>query len=112
VLQLSQSVDDTAWAASHDGRLYATDNGTGTVDVVTGPFTPGSVFVAVPPCDADGAPATCPGPGFPANYLGSLNSWTGHISRVAVHGAGAEPAGDAVRVTGPVSHRAGKSQSR
>jgi hypothetical protein len=93
VLRLSQSVDDTAWAASHDGRLYATDNGAGTVDVVTGPFTPGSVFVAVTPCDANGAPATCPGPGYPANYLGSLNPWTGHISRVAVHGAVLNPQG-------------------
>jgi hypothetical protein len=93
VLRLSQSVDDTAWAASHGGRLYATDNGAGTVDVVTGPFTPGSMFVAVTPCDADGAPATCPGPGFPANYLGSLNPWTGHISRVAVHGAVLNPQG-------------------
>ena len=93
VLRLSQSVDDTAWATSHDGRLYATDNGAGTVDVVTGPFTPGSVFTAVTPCDANGAPATCPGPGYPANYLGSLNPWTGHISRVPVHGAALNPQG-------------------
>jgi hypothetical protein len=93
VLRLSQSVDDTAWATSHNGRLYATDNGAGTVDVVTGPFTPGSVFTAVTPCDANGAPATCPGPGFPANYLGSLNPWTGHISRVPVHGAALNPQG-------------------
>ena len=93
VLRLSQSVDDTAWATSHDGRLYATDNGAGTVNVVTGPFTPGSVFVAVTPCDANGAPATCPGPGYPANYLGSLNPWTGHISRVAMHGAVLNPQG-------------------
>jgi hypothetical protein len=93
VLRLSQSIDDTAWATSHDGRLYATDNGAGTVDVVTGPFTPGSVFVAVTPCDANGAPATCPGPGYPANYLGSLNPQTGHISRVAVHGAVLNPQG-------------------
>jgi len=93
VLRLSQSVDDTAWATSHDGRLYATDNGAGTVDVVTGPFTPGSVFVAVTPCDANGAPATCPGPGYPANYLGSLNPRTGHISRVAVHGPVLNPQG-------------------
>lgn len=93
VLRLSQSVDDTAWATSHDGRLYATDNSAGTVDVVTGPFTPGSVFAAVTPCDANGAPATCPGPGYPANYLGSLNPWSGHISRVPVHGAVLNPQG-------------------
>ncbi|MGI8446082.1 MAG: hypothetical protein ACR2MP_02625 [Streptosporangiaceae bacterium] len=93
VLRLNQSVDDTAWATSHDGRLYATDNGAGTVDVVTGPFTPGSVFAAVTPCDANGAPATCPGPGYPANYLGSLNPRTGQISRVPVHGAVLNPQG-------------------
>ncbi len=93
VLPLSQSVDDTAWATSHDGRLYATDNGAGTVDVVTGPFTPGLVFVAVTPCDANGAPATCPGPGYPAAYLGSLNPWSGHISRVPVRGAVLNPQG-------------------
>ena len=93
VLRLSQSVDDTAWATSHNGRLYATDNGAGTVDVITGPFRPGSVFTAVTPCDANGAPATCPGPGYPANYLGALNPWTGHISRVALSGAVLEPQG-------------------
>ena len=65
VLRLTQSVDDTAWASSHDGQLYATDNGAGTVDVITGPFTRGSVFVAVTPCDANGAAATCPGRAIP-----------------------------------------------
>jgi hypothetical protein len=94
VLRLSQSVDDTAWATSAGGRIYTTDNGEGTVDVITGPFTPGTVFVAVTPCDANGAPATCPAPGYPANYLGVLNPWTGHITRVLpVHGAALAPQG-------------------
>ena len=93
VLRLSQSVDDTAWATSTGGRIYTTDNGAGTVDVITGPFTPGTVFVAVTPCDANGAPAVCPGPGFPANYLGSLNPWTGHITRVPVRGVVPHPQG-------------------
>jgi hypothetical protein len=93
VLRLSQSVDDTAWAASTGGSIYTTDNGAGTVDVITGPFTPGTVFVAVTPCDANGAPAVCPGPGFPANYLGSLNPWTGHITRVQVRGVVPHPQG-------------------
>ncbi|MFI5063955.1 MAG: hypothetical protein ACHP9Z_08260 [Streptosporangiales bacterium] len=93
VLRLSQSVDDTAWASTGHGRLYATSTGGDTVDLVTGRFSPGSVLVAVTPCDANGAPATCPGPGFPANYLGSLNPWTGHISRVPVHGAALQPQG-------------------
>ena len=93
VLRLSQSVNDTAWATSHHGRLYATDNGAGTVNVITGPFSPGSVFTAVTPCDANGAPATCPGPGYPANYLGVLDPWTGHISRVPLGGAVLNPQG-------------------
>ncbi|MGO8882421.1 MAG: hypothetical protein ACLPUO_02115 [Streptosporangiaceae bacterium] len=93
VLQLSQSVDDTAWATSRLGRLYASDNGGDTVDVVTGPFPARSVLVAVTPCDANGAPATCPAPKFPPNYLGSLNPWTGRISRVPVRGPQLEPQG-------------------
>lgn len=92
MLRLSQSVDDTAWA-SGPGRIYTTDNGAGTVNVVTGPFRPGMVLVAVTPCDADNAPATCPAPGFPANYLGALNPWTGHISKLPVRGEALQPHG-------------------
>jgi hypothetical protein len=93
VLRLSQSVDDTAWAAGWSGALYATDNGADTVDMVTGRFIPGTVFEAVTPCDANGAPATCPGPGFPPNYLGIQNPQTGHISRVQVSGPAMHPQG-------------------
>ena len=93
VLRLSQSVDDTAWATSRSGHLFAADHDGDTVDMITGPFGPGQVFVAVTPCDADNAPATCPGPGFPANYLGSLNPWTGHISRVPITGPSPAPQG-------------------
>jgi hypothetical protein len=93
VLRLSQSVDDTAWATSRSGRLYAADHDGDTVDAVTGPFRAGSVFVAVTPCDAGNAPATCPAPGFPPNYLGSLNPWTGRVSRVPVTGPSLEPQG-------------------
>ena len=92
VLRLSQSVDDTAWA-SGPGRIYTTDNAAGTVNVVTGPFQPGMVLVAVTPCDADNAPATCPAPGFPANYLGVLNPWTGHISKLPVRREALQPQG-------------------
>jgi len=92
VLRLSQSVDDTAWA-SGPGRVYTTDNAAGTVNVVTGPFRPGMVLVAVTPCDAGNAPATCPAPGFPANYLGALNPWTGHISKLPVRGEALQPQG-------------------
>jgi hypothetical protein len=57
------------------------------VNLVTGRFTPGSVLVAATPCDAGNAPASCPGPGFPANYLGALNPRTGQVSRVPLRGA-------------------------
>ena len=45
------------------------------------------------PCDAANAPATCPGPGFPPNYLGQLNMYNGQITRVWTHGASLEPGG-------------------
>lgn len=94
VLSLSQSVDDTAWAASSHGRLYATDTGGDTVDVVTGWFRPGTAFVAVTPCDSNSAPATCPAPpAYPANYLGVLNMSTGQIDPVTVGGATLQPQG-------------------
>ena len=93
VLRLSQSVDDTAWARSPDGRLFGADTSGDTIDVVTGRFPARTVLVAVTPCDADGAPATCPAPGLPANYLGSLNPWTGHIARVTLLGPPFRPQG-------------------
>ncbi|HEY2077657.1 MAG TPA: hypothetical protein VGH53_15090 [Streptosporangiaceae bacterium] len=93
VLSLSRSVDDTAWVRSRAGALYATNTGGDTVDVVTGRFRPGSIIVAATPCDASNAPATCPGPGFPANFLGQLNPWTGHISRVRLAGPVLNPQG-------------------
>ena len=73
------------------GRLYATDHDGDTVDVVTGLFRSGDVFAAVTPCDAEGAPATCPAPGFPANYLGALNPWTGHLTRVPLREPALQP---------------------
>jgi hypothetical protein len=93
VLRLSQSVDDTAWARSPFGHLYGADTSGDTIDVVTGLFPARSVFVAVTPCDAGNAPASCPAPGFPPNYLGSLNPRTGHVSRVPLRGPAFEPQG-------------------
>ena len=93
VLHLSRSVDDTAWVRTRSGRLFGSNTGGDTVDVVTGPFRRGEVFAAVTPCDQNDAPATCPGPGFPANYLGALNPWTGHLSRVPLHGPAFGPQG-------------------
>jgi hypothetical protein len=93
VLGLSNSVDDTAWSTNWNGAFYTTDNGADTVDVINGLFWPGIAFVAVTPCDANNAPATCPGPGFPANYLGQLDMFTGHIYPVSLRGVTVRPQG-------------------
>jgi hypothetical protein len=93
VLRLSRSVDDTAWVTFPSGALFASNTSGDTVDMVTGWFRPGTVLVATTPCDQNDAPATCPGPGFPPNYVGVLNPWTGQISRLPVIGATLEPQG-------------------
>jgi hypothetical protein len=93
VLDLSQSVDDTAWSTSWNGAFYAASTGDDTIDEIQGKFWPGTAFVAVTPCDAGNAPATCPARGFPANYLGHLDMYNGHIDRVSVRGAALHPQG-------------------
>jgi hypothetical protein len=85
VLAISQSVDDTAFATG-GGVLYATDPNADTVDAVIGPFHPGEVFTAATPCGANSAPATCPAPGFPANYLATLDLTSGIVSPLALSG--------------------------
>jgi hypothetical protein len=92
-LSLSASVDDTAWPSDGDGTLYATDNANNTIYGITGPFTRGSVFVADTPCDENDAPATCPRPNFPPNFLGRLNPDTGVITRVDLSGPAVQPQG-------------------
>ncbi len=49
--------------------------------------------MAVTPCDQTDAPSTCPGPGFPPNYLGELNPDTGTITPVQVDGPAFQPQG-------------------
>jgi hypothetical protein len=93
VLSLSASVDDTAWITSPDGAVFAANTSGGTIDMVTGSFRPGTVFAAVTPCDSNNAPSTCPGPGFPANYVGQVNPWTGQLTTVPLSGATLEPQG-------------------
>ena len=78
---------------SRSGHLYGSDDTSDTVDEVSGAFPAHAVLVAVTPCDAANAPATCPGRGFPANYLGSLNPATGQISRVPLSGPNYQPKG-------------------
>jgi hypothetical protein len=86
VLKISNSVDDIAWATSASGTLYTTDSGADTVDAITGPFTPGTAYTAVTPCNANSAPSTCPAPGYPANSLGTINLKTGAVGMVTVIG--------------------------
>jgi hypothetical protein len=93
VLHLSTSVDDTAWVTSRVGALYTTDPGADTLDVVVGNFSVGTAYTAVTPCNANSAPTTCPAPGFPANYLGTVNLKTGAVSKVSLGGATLKPVG-------------------
>jgi hypothetical protein len=93
VLKLTHSVDDTAWARAASGKLYGDNTSQDEVEVVTGPFRVGSIWEAVTPCDENSAPATCPAPGFPQNYLGTLNPWTGVLTRVALAGPSFRPQG-------------------
>jgi hypothetical protein len=100
VLSLSQSVDDTAWPTDPSGSLYSTDSTNDAVDVLTGPFSSGQPLVVATPCGANGAPSTCPAPAFPANFLASLNPWTGQVSAVSIAGAPYVPQGDLAFVSG------------
>jgi len=99
VLTLPASIDDSAWALSRAGGLYTTDATADTVDVIAGRLTAGTMYAAVTPCNANSAPATCPAPGFPANYLGTVNLKTGAITKVATSGAAVNPKG---LIFGPV----------
>jgi hypothetical protein len=86
VLWLTGSVDDTAWPSDPHGTIYTTDNADNSIYVITGPFKRGQVFVADTPCDENSAPATCPAPGYPPNFLAELDPWTGVISPVILSG--------------------------
>jgi hypothetical protein len=68
VLNLSRSVDDSAWASRHGGTLVATDNTADAIVAITGGFNPGTAYAAVTPAGANNAPAN-PGP----NYLGTID---------------------------------------
>jgi hypothetical protein len=92
VLSLSASVDDTAWP-SGPGELLTSDNSNNVVMAVTGPFERGSEIAAVTPCDSNNAPAVCPGPDYPANYIGQVNADTGAITPIAVDGPAFAPQG-------------------
>ncbi len=93
VLRITRSVDDSAWATSAFGALYTTDADADTVDTVSGGFAVGTMYSAVTPCDQNDAPATCPGPGFPPNYLATDNLRTGALTKVALTGPALHPKG-------------------
>jgi len=93
VLSLPRSVDDSAWATTPFGALYTTDATADTVDTVSGWFRVGAMYSAVTPCDQNDAPATCPGPGFPPNYLASDNMTTGELTQVPLAGPVLNPKG-------------------
>jgi hypothetical protein len=93
VLNLSTAVDDTAWPSAPRGALYVTDGSDNTINRVVGPFHPGTVLVAATPCSANSAPSTCPAPGFPPNFLGELNPWTGAVTPVPLAGPMLRPQG-------------------
>jgi hypothetical protein len=60
---------------------------------VSGRFQVGAMYSAVTPCDQNDAPATCPGPGFPPNYLASDNMTTGTLTKVPLAGPVLNPKG-------------------
>jgi hypothetical protein len=93
VLNLSVSIDDSAWITSPLGTVYFTDGSDNLVEAYRGWFTPGTVYVAATPCDSNNAPATCPGPGFPPNYLGTLDLNSGDVAPVDLGGLIAHPKG-------------------
>ena len=100
VLSLSQSVDDTAWPTTSFGSLYSTDSTNDNVDLITGRFDVDQPMVAVTPCGANDAPqVACPAPGFPANYLATMNPDTGEITPVTMTGAPYVPQGGLAFVT-------------
>jgi hypothetical protein len=89
VLDLTQSVDDTAWPTASSGSLFTTDSTNDAVDVVRGPFERNQPIVVATPCGANSAPAACTAP----NYLATLNLETGVVTQVSVSGVSYVPQG-------------------
>ena len=83
VLNLSQSVDDTAWATASRGTLYVTDSHNSKVYALRGHFDVGAAFSSVTPCNANTPDPACATSTPPQNYLATLNLNTGALSQVA-----------------------------
>lgn len=86
VLNLSQSVDDTAFPTRPGGVLLAADASADSIVAVSGPFIPGAAYSAATPGDANNAP-TNPAP----NYLGVIDLRTGTVTPVPTAGVSFEP---------------------
>lgn len=86
VLNLSQAVDDTAFATARRGILVTTDSTANSIVVITGAFHVGTPYTAVTPGDANTAPPH-PAP----NYLGTINLHTGTVNRVLTGGQPVTP---------------------
>jgi len=80
VLRLSRPVDDTAWATTAHGTLLEANTATGTVDALTGPFTPGTAYVSITPEVG-------------AHHLGTLDLRTGAVHPVRTGGSPIAPSG-------------------
>ena len=105
VLQLSQSIDDTAWPTSGVGALYATGSVNDSIDVVVGNFPVGVLIAVVTPCGANSAPSSCPTPPtYSANYLGVLNTWTGNVDQLPLKGATFTPQGGLLFMSSRFGH--------
>ena len=81
VLNLSQSIDDTAFATGDHGALLTTDSTAKSVVLITGALRVGTAYAAVTPGNAN-TPGTNPAP----NYLGTIDLGTGSISPAPTSG--------------------------
>ena len=81
VLNLSESIDDTAFPTGPRGMLITTDSAADSVVAVTGGFEAGAAYASVTPGNSNHAPAN-PGP----NHLGKIDLNTGKVSPVSAGG--------------------------
>jgi len=86
VLDLSQSVDDTAFVTSSDGALVTDDSNADSVVRITGTLTPGRAYASVTPGNANTPPVPAV-----ANYLGSIDLQTGTVTAVITSSPTLEP---------------------
>jgi hypothetical protein len=81
VLNLNQSIDDTAFPTGDHGALLTTDSTANSVVLITGALRAGTAYAAVTPGNANTAGSN-PAP----NYLGTIDLGTGTITPVPTAG--------------------------